>query len=827
MNAPATLRVPSGPERDLARNKTINELRHPQFASELFPQAAFIITTMPVDDPLLSRISVDPSGLPIENHGSWRLRGDVQHSWKRLEKGLWLISDLLFDGLPSALSKAVRDKESWDRPEDFGYMEGYRSEYAARRAARHAHKALLFLAARCSLAVACYEAAYGVQPAGVPPPWLSFLTEYNIPPCWLDALHRSIITRFLPGTRAGVAVDLCRCPWPHLIPVIVQARVPLFLLWESEAAVKDALSTYTFAATLVPHRSDWQEVRMRGPPMCTHDGTFHLYRHGRIRIHPDNVNDPSRPPHGPFQRPAERLEDFLIRQKRKENELRSGATPEQTRRRAERESHANSGLPPGPRTRVYVWMRLGDALPETPLLWHNKPYRMPVAASAVRGLWAVQPADQRRYNSFFDEWDMWLPPSRWLDRHDPQDGSLVQVDLSSQNYDDATTTTDTPPNSYADNSVSISPSVVVNVPAAHTSQEDIDNLDEDLRNLYPSTADWSQRVFIRFRANFVAEWYGFKSPYPPTAEPAKPSVIKYLHGILGVLEQDQPIERGARTALAACVTAVLAHDNDSEILKKCWDLNTSLSHNPLFNRRRVQSCTEVVNNGATKFLVRFPKDAATLSWTLALSGPALVSLLRRSHILDTHSAVRELVLCGVAFNTVSPHHQTQRVANECLTDDMLDCRQDGYPAGLQDYGAYMTHVVDILQRPHARAGLMKGGIIWRLMVEAVGQEDDMRERFLDRVHAGPSANARLETTLDDGSARYIDDDLSETELDVISGTYLVFTGAFNNEMYNCGRLTYPASPHRTRRPKGATVMVAATRAVEVFRNVHRHMDTTQ
>ncbi len=737
---------------------------------------------MPVDDPLLSRISVDISDLRVENIGGWRLPTDIRQAWQRLEKALWLISDLLLDALATPYAQAIRAHESWDRPQDHGYLTSFPSQYAALRAARQAHKSFLFLAARCSLAVACYQAAHPHLAVGGAPSWLTFLTGCNIPPCWLDALRRSVITQFSHGIRAGVAIDLSRCPWPLLIPVMQHARIPLFLYWESENAIKYVLANYPFAQSLVPHRTDWIEVLKGGPPASTRDGTFHLYRHGHVRIHPEHVDDPTRPPHGPYQRPGERLEDFLTRQKRRQQELRSGEGPAYAQRRAAREEHAKSGLPPHPRTRVYVWMRLGDALPASPLLWHEKPYRMLVAPSAVRGLWAVQPPAHRSYNPYVDEWDMWLPPSQWLERHETQGGLLAEQQIAPA--EDVSPSSGSAFVGHVDRS-----SIVVSddgtIPSARKpSDEDIGNLCEDLRSLYPSVADWSQKVFIQFRRDFVQEWYGFRPPFPRSTEEVMKPVLKYLHGVLGILEKTQPFERDEHRTLAACVTAVLAQSSgstDSVLLRTTWDLHKDTTHE-MRGRRHVQRCITAVHEGTdgVHFLVKFAKDPTTLPWNLALSGSALVWLLRRGNVVDSHEAVRELVLCGIAFHTVLIHPsaggQPEPALRPSDNANMLDCRIEGYAAGTEDYQAYMTRVLEILHRPHARVGLMKGGIVWRLIVEAVGHDNDLRERFVDCICAGPSGEAYVHAIFEAEELEYADDDLSGDELNVICGLYAVFTG---------------------------------------------------
>jgi hypothetical protein len=78
-------------------------------------------------------------------------------------------------------------------------------------------------------------------------------------------------------------------------------------------------------------------------------------------------------------------------------------------------------------------------------------------------------------------------------------------------------------------------------------------------------------------------------------------------------------------------------------------------------------------------------------------------------------------------------------------------------------------------RPHARAALLKGGLIWRLAKEVLG--DSMDEYAL----AGPSQSVVEfgdSFSVEAGRQELTDDTLSEQELDFICGLYKVYTGRF-------------------------------------------------
>jgi hypothetical protein len=101
----------------------------------------------------------------------------------------------------------------------------------------------------------------------------------------------------------------------------------------------------------------------------------------------------------------------------------------------------------------------------------------------------------------------------------------------------------------------------------------------------------------------------------------------------------------------------------------------------------------------------------------------------------------------------------------------LGWRYPDYKPDVVDYAAYESARDAFFRQPHARAALLKGGIIWRLAKEHFGLN-------YDAVIAGPSDNVYdngLFLHFSDGQIS-LDDDLSEAELDLICGVYKVYTG---------------------------------------------------
>ncbi|KAF9488644.1 hypothetical protein BDN71DRAFT_1345564, partial [Pleurotus eryngii] len=92
-------------------------------------------------------------------------------------------------------------------------------------------------------------------------------------------------------------------------------------------------------------------------------------------------------------------------------------------------------------------------------------------------------------------------------------------------------------------------------------------------------------------------------------------------------------------------------------------------------------------------------------------------------------------------------------------------RRQGYQPTRTDYAHYEARRDAFLRTPHGRAAITMGGIIWRLSRDVVDIAD---------VFAGPTEQATIwtQTNCSDDEA-YVDDALTEYELDLIIGNYKV------------------------------------------------------
>lgn len=99
--------------------------------------------------------------------------------------------------------------------------------------------------------------------------------------------------------------------------------------------------------------------------------------------------------------------------------------------------------------------------------------------------------------------------------------------------------------------------------------------------------------------------------------------------------------------------------------------------------------------------------------------------------------------------------------------------REGVPLGLgarsadcvytkYDYASYEKERDDLLRSSKGRVALMMGGIVWRLAMECIGVENVLR---------GPGDDHTESDLIVINDCKFLDDTLSEHELDVICGVY--------------------------------------------------------
>ncbi|THG94145.1 hypothetical protein EW026_g7268 [Hermanssonia centrifuga] len=162
-------------------------------------------------------------------------------------------------------------------------------------------------------------------------------------------------------------------------------------------------------------------------------------------------------------------------------------------------------------------------------------------------------------------------------------------------------------------------------------------------------------------------------------------------------------------------------------------------------------------------------DGCDVSWTLVVEDPTTVSeVLRRGWGPSKLDVARGLLQRGIPFRTLLPVDQHVPKPSVPQLNIQLGHHPYDYQPTPGDYTSYEGQRDTLLGRERVcRAALMKGGIVWRLAMEMFGVES---------VLFGPKdvEAALYRVILHDGGS-YVDDDLTQDELDVVCGVYKVTT----------------------------------------------------
>ena len=738
---------------------------------------------LPVADPLLSRICVDPSAMTATQYeGGWALKDDVRQIWIALEKGLLHISDLLFmfpeeASVPSSAAYAIRAHEHWPPPQDYGYRQLHTSASAAAISIRRAHGAFQVLAARCSLAIALWmfpgpvhgsvpnlwTARYDSATAKIVPDWVHFLRVRDVPSSWIDAICDSVVSDFSINLRVGTVFDPSDCTWLPIAPVLMAANVPVFVLWRNPIAINECQTTYPFMAAFVPSIADAREARMNLPGGQPRVVT--LCREGITRLVPDySAVDDTTPPFGPYQLPGETRKQFFERRELyRADQLRQESIVQKERRRL-REAHAQTGAPPYRRSRLYLWVKPEFIFPNLNPRWADHEYRYPIPPPAYRSLWAIHPPSLRQYNAFFDEWDLWFPAGWSTQREeDPTHEQNLQPTLA---YD----------------------------AEGHSGPL----LDEnDLLNPAPEDRQIEK---VDLADNFMLHsWYGIQ--LQNTRVFSGVDYDSWLHDIwhlFGETRERFTTDEGTQKSLAGWVSAVMKKDWTSHALEFTWDLDRRHTkyilgpENPdprlsvsLYRIRSPERKDDPENNQLW-VMVKPNEDPEGQAWSLITTPGGAMLIVRRLAELKTSAEALHALLCagipartGVWFKK-RPSRALLPKPPPALKRLGAPWRMKGEKPTIQDYDAYCQRVLQLCQSPHARAAWLKGGIVWRIMVEVTGKhpQADICVTHLEELQSGPSGmkDHYEAVALKSKSRGFYDDGLSPAELDIISGVVRVYTG---------------------------------------------------
>ncbi|KAF7964826.1 hypothetical protein HWV62_2643 [Athelia sp. TMB] len=699
-------------------------------SSNKYPFLGFTMTSVRYSHVLLSRLDHTFRSLPVVyRRGEWFLEDKVARQWEDLECSLIDISNFLFNHFQIMLPA---DVAFFPFPSSYGFARGRPHEDQMRRGAMKARAAFGPLMALCSYLIALTPLSTAEHP-----PWVASLTDreglIKIPPAWVDDFRSSPVADFsVHNPRVGTVMTP-DCQFMEYLPKFVRANVPVWILWTRSEWYSDVPTVNRYRPEILHVQEAYRSMPSTQGEHCSVSSRIIV---GPLEEPPD-VEPMSR------QLKGESPEDFFSRQ-HYANCATSAAESHETREsRLQREASAlHHPVPLHDGAKVFIWEKTGS-------FW----IRRSVGRQHVRLLWPSIPKAQRRYDGFEDEWDVY---KLWDISVGVNDGSDNFPDNECSVSDDVASA---PPGSF------ITGNICPRNAAGYV--RDLGDSYNRLQRTNDHVSVENLEVLLRFRFGYNS--CGYASD--PSLVRNKVAVDwigarKVLNDVYSHLECPEEQEM---------VVDFVTYALSKNVPPTLWDLHPCSRHpiNPVGQYVRVVRLT---NRGSVIYEI-VPNSTGCsdrLNWRLVVDN-ALTALecIRRSTIDITKADyVKFFLASGRQFSTQSfvhpPPPPRLSPARTQYSQGGLGARHANHESSVADYIAYEKKRNVFLLCDRARAAVMKGGIIWRLSVHSIDQ---------NMVLNGPvDITSGLYSRMDDENYGSWDDELTEDELDLISGVYKIFTG---------------------------------------------------
>jgi hypothetical protein len=730
--------------------RSIQELSHGQqklciepidthWASNSYPFLPYAPVTPDFSGPLLGRLAYQRKSLPIEQKETgWCLSLELQGKWTRLENGLRSAALSLL-----TYRHTIRTEFStYPFPREFGYTRAHNTKSQARSSAMRARDAFIPLMALCSFAISLHLDQSDVcnlfNPNAPTPQWARYLIDaFSVNPTWVENLRRSFVGDF---TKQRIGAIINPYTWKHheIIYPMILCNVPVWIYWSPSDLAAGPFQEYQ--PTLEQLKN---AVQCSKCPRCSCLHTLGECDSSRPRpccptsllprgLH--TIPPTSLPEQGSRQLQGESWHQFLERMEAHKHHRIEREKSVDKQRRLQREHVAASHQVPGHRgPRVFHW--------EEDIQHPGFRVRKPVPRDSVEGMWHGYGPKQRIYNGFLDEWDICTE----FDIHEHPD------DMSDSDSDEPQ-------------------AMDVFIPSS--------TIGACLSQTIPPV-DYSLDLAETYKPEIVEE---------PNLE--WDPIEEFLYGHYGLIESRDahPLEVDSEDVKKAC--KIFGVDEVRKILPRSWLLPMwtlfqhliDLDHGPqpacdldknLLIRKTLEDSSisvERVENPNTKdvsYLLRGNKDDKdSRKWVVMVhSAASALHCIRKAPGPQSSHIVAFFLDYGVPFNTLAPLPQNPMPYKP--HEIQLGWRNTNYEPDQNEYAAYEATRDTFLKSPRGRAALLTGGIVWRLSIATLHEDD---------ILAGPSSYAAAY-----GVQHYshqgwsCDDKLTSDELDLICGVYRVFT----------------------------------------------------
>lgn len=734
-----------------------------RWASNQFPQIAFAPVTPRFDGPLFNRLR---DGFLIEPVGTkWQLATATQESWYRLERNLHAMSSTLISSHPFGFPL---DFSYFPLPASYGYQRQHCSRAIASRCASQSRDAFVQLACMSSYAIALFSKRREDFREPIPA-WVRFLHEKGVHPAWVDNFKASQFADFFHTERVGTMIHP-GCKWLNHVPALVRANVPLWIFWGdgNPACYAKALSFHAIKS-VCPSQEQISALRAKSEALA-------------LQLPQSPIPEPKSSPaaKAPIpsvqsrQKQGESWQQFferlaVVHQRRKATE-----TPLERQRRENRERQAG-GCPGNRGPTVFEWVDVSGYL-----------IRTKVERSILADTWEDYSTSQRRFNSFDNEWDL-------CTFFDP-DGCPaweVAADQEAAEEDE-----EGDPFQFLPAPVNVSWTSSAPNPDYH---EDLPRAPAVPTTTQEMSMDGPCFEDVLFRR------FGFIVPddfaRPANSPPINLTLVKKVFGH----ESNHINDVSAHDAIIEFYNVLLSSHSVPPLL---CDLHL-LGQSPLGPHSNV--AVTLVQYRDPSFYFLDPKvqpSTPDAPYRIAVFDPVTaLECCRRNSGTSRFDIARSLLERGTPFLTLAPIPRRTTLYPRPHCNSVLGWRRQDYNPDARDYFEYEELLRDFFRRPHARAALLRGGLIWRLAKEVLGDIADSWALM------GPSEEVDtfgMRFRVDASKTEFADDALSEGELDFISGMYRIYTG----QLIHASIVIFPDSFDRLWTSDPGLVLVAKVERLE-------------
>lgn len=680
--------------------------------------------------------------------------------WKQLEDALLLIVDLLLKHKPFILP--LDQDLILRRPQTYGYMRGHTTRRHARWCAMQSRAAFLSMVAVVGF---LFARLGGVKERN--PPWIDVLKrDEQMDAVWLESLAQSSAGDFSSSNpRVGLVVDSNDAMMRGWFPIYVQAGIPVWIIWRTEIDCKTGLRTATYG-----HWGEWLpeeslvEAALRSSTKPQLDVSHSKHSSGQeVGMNFTRQLD------------GEGWREYFERQGEMERRISRNESMDakKTRRNKTRER----------------WRKPDNALVFRWVHEDGRWTRVNIPRQYVRDFWPAN-RDDLYYNAIYDQWDILTEIHQkkgerdTVDTCNDGDDAGIISEYARDAEEDQGNTDEISQNVIARDLEHFSYRSYESSTLARVEEEDAETLfyyrfglvcSGDISSTMAGQYVWcEERHPAEWHRATVALMHHSAIPVSRRIQNMAVTVVKGLRGYSKEPEQ------------------ALVSDNKA---LQFWDLN---QHCVDHISRTVHSfdVQKIMAEGRTYWRIIRRQGDWDLDWELLICDAASVlEAQRRGMGPAVIDLVTSLVDRGMRFHTVvTPgfHHPSRWVltrekhtAQQVLSGHLLGIGLEGprerravrlplqegqTTFSLDDYRLYECLRDELLQKPHARAAVMRGGIVWRLSCAVVP---------VGAVLNGPSHEvyAYSHPLKSQFNLLLWDDELATDEEELICGNYTLAGGS--------------------------------------------------